>query len=120
MGTIIKLEKVNTLIEKGEVGYYPLKALLMACDDFDSLEISDFNLFRDILKEGIEKGALSPDDEKGWSYLMLAAENNDPTEFMTDMDRYFDLLMTATEHGNQDAHEIMDMIWEPENCQEED
>lgn len=51
---------------------------------------------------------------------MLAAEHNDPTEFMTDMDHYFDLLMTATEHGNHNAHEIMDMIWEPENCQEED
>ena len=50
---------------------------------------------------------------------MLAAEHNDPPEFMTDMDHYFDLLLTATELGNHNAHEIMDMIWEPENCQEE-
>ena len=36
------------------------------------------------------------------------------------MTYYFDLVMTAVEHGNQDARDIMDMIWEPENCQEED
>lgn len=116
----MKLTRVNSLISKGEVGYYPLKALLSSSSETDSLTIRDFDLFRSILHDGIAKGALAPDDETGWSYLMLAAEHNDPTEFLTDMDHYFDLLMTATEHGNHNAHEIMDMIWEPENCQEED
>ena len=46
--------------------------------------------------------------------------NNDPGEFADDMDLYYDALATAAENGTWIARDIMDMIWEPENCQEED
>lgn len=114
------LNNVAKLIDDGNVGLYPLKALLMASNDWHTFIIVREGLFQDVLLEGIEKGALAPDDEEGWGWLKFASLSNDPTNFMTDMERYFDLLMTATENGNQDANEIMDMIWEPENCQEED
>lgn len=77
-------------------------------------------MFQDILLEGIGKGALAPDDQLGWSWMHTAAINNDPALFMADTDRYYDLLMEAVANGNEDARDIMDQIWEPENCQEED
>lgn len=46
--------------------------------------------------------------------------NNDPEEFMTDMERYYDILATAAEEGNEIALDIMNTIWEPEQIIEED
>ena len=76
--------------------------------------------FRQILLEGIDCGALAPDDDAGWEWLYAAAECNDPQEFMTDMDRYYDLLASAAEEGNEDALDIMNTIWPPEQIIEED
>ena len=39
---------------------------------------------------------------------------------MTDMDRYYDLLASAAEEGNEDALDIMNTIWPPEQLIEED
>lgn len=114
------LQAVAVLIADGNIGLYPFKALLMASNDWHTWHIVREGLFRDILLEGIEHGSLAPDDEDGWEWLKFASLSNDPTNFMTDMERYFDLLMNATEHGNDDAHDILDQIWEPENCREED
>lgn len=114
------MDNIDRLIEKGVTGLYPLKALLMACNNWYSFEIVRESMFEGVLWEGINKGALAPDNEEGWAWLRFAAISNDPEKFMLDMTYYFDLVMTAVENGNQDAREIMDMIWEPENCQEED
>lgn len=51
----MKLTRVNSLISKGEVGYYPLKALLSSSSETDSLTIRDFDLFRSILHDGMPK-----------------------------------------------------------------
>ena len=114
------LGNIDRLIEKGVTGLYPLKALLMASNNWYTFTIVRQGLFQDVLLEGIEKGALAPENQEGWSWLKFASLSNDPASFMTEMDRYYELLMTAVEHGNDDAHDIMDQIWEPENCQEED
>lgn len=114
------LGNIDRLIDKGITGLYPLKALLMASNNWYTFTIVREGLFRDVLLEGIEKGALAPDNQEGWSWMKFASLSNDPADFMTDTDCYYDLVMSATENGNPDAHEIMDMIWEPENCQEED
>lgn len=107
-------------LELGDVGSYPLKALLSACNNWHTAKIVRLGQFQEILLEGIEKGALAPDDETGWSWLKVAAETNDPETFMTDMDRYYDLLASAVENGNTDALDIMNTIWEPEQIIEED
>lgn len=107
-------------LELGDVGSYPLKALLSACNNWHTAKIVRLGQFQEILLEGIEKGALAPDDETGWSWMKVAAETNDPETFMTDMDRYYDLLASAVENGNTDALDIMNTIWEPEQIIEED
>lgn len=107
-------------LEAGDVGSYPLKALLSACNNWHTARIVRLGLFQEILLEGIEKGALAPDDETGWAWLKVVAETNDPETFMTDMDRYYDLLANAVENGNQDARDIMNDIWEPEQIIKED
>lgn len=107
-------------LELGDVGSYPLKALLSACNNWHTAKIVRLGQFQEIILEGIEKGALAPDDETGWSWLKVAAETNDPETFMTDMDRYYDLLASAVENGNTDALDIMNTIWEPEQIIEED
>lgn len=116
----VVINNLDKLIALERVCLYPLKALLMASNNWNHLNIVRLGLYQIILLEGIEKGALAPDDEVGWSWMHTAAINNNPTYFMTDMDRYYDLLMSAVENGNEDALEIMNQIWEPENCQEED
>lgn len=111
---------LDGMIGEGNISLYPLKALLSASNNWHTPVIIRLSQFRDILLEGIEKGALSPDDEEGWSWLLAASETNDPADFMIDTERFYDLLAEAMEAGNQDAREIMDMIWEPEQIIEED
>lgn len=114
------LALLNLELEAGDVGSYPLKALLSACNNWYTARIVRLGMFQEILLEGIEKGALAPDDETGWSWLKVAADTNDPETFMTDMDRYYGLLASAVENGNTDALDIMNTIWEPEQIIEED
>lgn len=114
------LEILESLISSGQLSLYPLMALLSASNNWHTTVIVRMSQFRDILLEGIEAGSLSPEDEDSWAWLMAAAEVNNPTDFMTDMERYYNLLSDAMESGNQDAREILDMIWEPEQIIEED
>lgn len=111
---------LESLISSGHRSLYPLMALLSASNNWHTLVIVRMSQFRDILLEGIEAGALSPEDEEGWAWLMEAAETNDPTDFMTDTERFYNLLSDAMEAGNQDARDILNMIWEPEQIIEED
>lgn len=111
---------VDIDIARGNTGMWVAKALLESSDDWSTLVITDFNRFRSILLEGINAGTLSPSDLEGWDWMETASKNNDPELFMEDMDKYYDLLADASENGVLDARDILDMIWEPENCQEED
>lgn len=114
------LTLVDMEIESGDVGCHVLKALLSSCNNWFSASITRLGQFQEILLEGIDKGALAPDDETGWRWMKAAAETNDPATFITDMDRYYDLLSCAVENGNYDALDVMNAIWEPEQIIEED
>ena len=122
--TLLRQQEVLRLLDQavdgGYVQAYPMKALLSASDDWSTFRLVRPELFRQILLEGIDRGCLAPEHDEAWTWMTLAAENNDPEEFMDDMERYYDLLMTALEHGNYDAETIMDMIWPPEQVIEED
>ena len=124
LSTVDDEEKVlgllNFEIETGNVGLYPLKAFLSACKNWHTGKILRKGQFESILLEGIEKGALAPDDVEGWDWLKIASDTNDPSEFMSDMERYYDLLASAAEAGNTDALDIMNEIWPPEQIIEED
>lgn len=117
-------ERVLSLIDReiasGEAGAYVIKAHLASCNNWYTGVIARISQFRQILLEGIEHGALAPDDDAGWEWLYAAAECNDPQEFMSDIDRYYDLLASAAEEGNEDALDIMNTIWPPEQLIEED
>lgn len=92
----------------------------MASNNWHSAKILRLGLFQDILLEGIEKGALAPDDAQGWEWLKVAAESNDPSEFMPDMEHYYDLLASAAEAGDTNALDIMNEVWPTEQIIEED
>lgn len=114
------LRLVDADIENGYTGMWMCKALLKSCHDWSTCEITDIDHFKDRLLEAIAHGALAPDNIIGWDWMEIAIRNNDPAEFMDDTLRFYDLLADAGEHGISAAFDIMDMIWEPENCQEED
>ncbi len=99
-------------------------ALLNCCDNWSTYEILDIEYFRKAVDTAAENHLLRPEQTVNWMALSLAATNNDPQEFMTDMDKYYDLLATAMEKGEEDvsdiARDIMNTIWEPENIIEED
>lgn len=114
------LDLLDKAIEGGFVEAYPLKALLFASNNWSKCIIARIGFFQDILLEGIEKGCLEPDKHLAWEWLEAAATNNDPEEFMTDMEHYYDILATAAENGNDIALDIMNTIWEPEQIIEED
>ena len=84
-----------------------MKALLAASNDWNTGLITRMGLYRNILLEGIECGALVPGNEYAWEWIGSAATNND-------------LLSSAAEFGITVALDIMDRIWEPENIIEED
>lgn len=70
--------------------------------------------------EGIERGSLAPDNYFGWEWMEVATKYNAPTDFMEDMELYYEVLDTAACHGVVEAIDIMDSIWEPEQIIEED
>lgn len=111
---------IDTLINEGDVELYVVKALLHGSNNWSTFVLTRSSLFKDILLEGIERGTLGPDCKTAWEWMEMASYNNDPTEFMDDMERYYDILATAAEAGRTEALDIMNTIWEPENCQEED
>lgn len=114
------MSKVERCIGLGYADMFPLRALLAATDRWNIPEIVRPEEFRRLLLEGVEEGALAPECEIGWYWLGIAAEYNDPTHFMDDMERYYELLADAAAEDVGEAREIMDRIWEPENLQEED
>lgn len=103
-----------------DISLYPLYALLMACENWTTFEIVRMKQFKKILLKGIEKGCLLHDVDYAWQTMELAATNNDPTGFMDDMERYYDIIAACAEHGNTIALDIMNQIWEPEQIIEED
>ena len=97
-----------------------MKALLAASNDWNTGLITRMGLYKNILLEGIECGALAPGNEYAWEWIGAAATNNDPEDFIDDKTLYYDLLSSAAESGITVALDIMDRIWEPENIIEED
>ena len=115
------LELVERAVREGNTGMYVALALLTASGRWETCKIHKMKKFREIFTEGLRKGALAPNiDNPGWEWMDYAIVSNDPGEFTDDMDLYYDAMATATENGIWLARDIMDMIWEPENCQEED
>lgn len=114
------LDQVNEAIKEGDIELYPMKALLAASNDWNTGLITRMGLYKIILLEGVEHGALAPANEYAWEWIGAAATNNDPEEFIDDKTLYYDLLSTAAESGITIALDIMDRIWEPENIIEED
>ena len=114
------LDQVNAAIADGDVELYPMKALLAASNDWHTGLITRMGLYKNILLEGIGKGALAPENEYAWEWIAAAATNNDPEEFVDDKTLYYDLLSTAAESGLTLAQDILNRIWEPENIIEED
>lgn len=111
---------LDKAIADGILEAYPLKALLAASNNWSTCTIVRPGIFQQILLEGIDKGCLSPEKHRSWEWMDVAASNNDPSDFMYDMERFYDILATASENGNTIAGEIMDSIWEPEQIIEED
>lgn len=119
--TIRVIDFVKRAVKEGNTGLYVALALLSASGRWEYCVIHCPEKFRKIFTEGLRKGALAPDDDNpAWDWMEIAIKNNDPGDFADDMDLYYDALATAAENGIWIARDIMDMIWEPENCQEED
>lgn len=119
--TIDVIEHIERAVKEGNTGLYVAWALLSASGRWEHCVIHCPARFRKIFTEGLRKGALAPDiDNPAWEWMEIAIRNNDPGDFADDMDLYYEALATAAENGVWLARDIMDMIWEPENCQEED
>lgn len=116
------LELLYQATDAGFVDAYVMIALLESANNWSNLIIVRPMEFQILLRRGVTKGCLGPDGhEEAWEWMRIAAMNNDPTFFLDDdMEEYYDILMTAVEHGNDIARNIMDTIWEPENIMEED
>lgn len=114
------LHFIDKLIEQGYTGLYVAKALLTEYNNWGTCKINNLNFFRQQLLEGIERGSLAPDNYFGWEWMEVATKYNAPTDFMEDMELYYEVLDTAACHGVVEAIDIMDSIWEPEQIIEED
>lgn len=55
------LEQINAAIADGDIELYPMKALLAASNDWSTGLITRMGLYKNILLEGIGKGALAPE-----------------------------------------------------------
>lgn len=112
---------IERAVYEGNAGMYVALALLEASDDWGTCKIDRPDVFREIFTKGLQENALAPNIENpAWDWMEVAIKNNDPSEFADDMDLYYDALATASGNGVWLARDIVDIIWEPENCQEED
>ncbi len=120
------LDDLNRLIKEfGRTDLFIRRAALDACNNWHKLVLSRGTGFKMDVETGVEDyGSLAPDSLVDWQTLEQLSENNDPEEFMDDKEKYYDLLAAAMEEGSQEVcditRDIMNTIWEPENCQEED
>ncbi len=116
------LDRISALIEKGKVEYYPMKALLFSCNDWYSLRMTRPGLYKDMLKEGLEKDCLNLNNKVAWFWFLVAAsaEGNDAEEFIDDKELYYKMLSDALEAGYEGAAYVINSIWEPEQEIEED
>ena len=114
------LHFIDKAIERGNTGLYVAKALLTEYNNWGTCQINNLHFFRQQLLEGIECGCLAPDNHYGWEWMEVASKYNNPTDFMENMELYYDLLNSAASHGVVEAIDIMDAIWEPEQIIEED
>lgn len=114
------LHMIDTDIERGCTGMLVAKALLESSRDWSKCEITYMDRFKKLFLEAINHGALAPDNVVGWDWVEISSRYNDPSKFMDDTLRFYDILADAGEHGITEAFDIIDMIWEPENCREED
>lgn len=114
---------LNLLNRAGREGFtdaYVLKALLDTCNNWSTMVICRMSQFKGLLLNAVRKGALDPEHDLSWQVMGMAATNNDPNEFIDDKDLYYDLLATAAEEGRDEARDIMNEIWPPEQIIEED
>ena len=94
------MNMINEAINEGDIEMYPMKALLTACNDWSTMNIVRISFYREILLEGVEAGALAPENEFSWHWVRLATINNDAEElFQDDIERYYNLMMDAAENG---------------------
>ncbi len=115
------LDELRGHVAEGGVEMYVALALLTASDDWSTCEIVRPEEFETIFTEGMRRGALAPKvDNPAWDWMDVAIEYNDPEDFTDEMELYYDVLATAMENGVWLARDIIDMIWEPEQCIEED
>lgn len=112
---------VDALIERGDMGLYVMKALLMASDDLATCKIVRPDQFAEIFTDGVRKGCLNPKFIHAWEWIEIAVKYNDPASFMNDMDLYRKALTDAWENGGEWlARDLLYTIFEADNCKEED
>lgn len=109
------LDGINALIDQGCVDLYPMKALLWASNNWDSKKIVRPGLYADILQEGIEKGALDPENHRAWVWIkesIEANENMDPYTFLGDPEIIDPIIIAAATPANYFAEAVKKKIWE--------
>lgn len=107
---MMAFDMIDTFITEGEKGFYPLKALLSSVDNWSNGMPFRDEVFRCILMEGIDDGALAPDDSRGWSYMKTAADYFDPLEYREYKRLLDDLLEKAIKAGNNNACQIKSLL----------
>ncbi len=107
-----------------QTDFYMWYALLMCSDDWGSYKLARPEMFIECVDYAVDQGCLTPDDKIGWLVMELACYENDPTDFISDKEQYYNLLSDAQEQGDEEVSEaagkIIDIIWHPENIKEED
>lgn len=106
--------RINTLLRKVEVSYDSgytclclLKNVIPDAYGWANSRIIDIDKYRNYLKDGISKGALSPDDIIGWQIFMRLTSSKNPMDMIPDKDMLMGLLDNAIKSGNsQDIREI--------------
>lgn len=105
---ILVLSLLQELCKRDSKWYIPL-AVLSAADNWANIGLARPYIFRNLLFEGIRRGALSPENGFAWSWIKIAAQN-DPVEFMDNKGLYLDLFAPAAEAGNEVARMIVETL----------
>lgn len=97
---------IYDLIERGEVGLYPVYALYRSAKSWFTMEITDYALFNKIMQEGIEKGCFRECSAGGIANFAQLVEHNPLEKMYAHVSHLEESIKALADAGNEIATAI--------------
>lgn len=104
----LSLNLVKELIDRGEVSYFPIYAILSSASNWSTLIITDYSRFKTLFKEFLSRGFHQLDRESRWlDYLKMIFLRNDYQEILSAVPDLRESLDSLARSGSKLALDLL-------------